>query len=166
VESNLVRNSTDGAITLSHSNLNSVRNNDVRYNNSGLELNVSNGNLIESNNASYSGTIGIEVDESNSNDILTNISNSSGAVGISVGGSRNLLRGNRTDSNGSDGMLIGPGECATPTDECPGNKIKGNVARYNAGWGIHAGIGNTDLGGNRASLNAERAQCLGLICIT
>jgi parallel beta-helix repeat protein len=162
VESNLVRYSTDGAITLSHSNQNTVRNNDVRYNNSGLEVNASAGNLIESNNASSSNGIGIEIEESNSNDILTNISHSNGAVGLSLSGSRNLVSANKANYNGSDGMLIGPGECTI--DVCTGNRIKLNIARFNAGWGIHAAAGNSDKGGNKASGNAEPAQCFGVTC--
>jgi hypothetical protein len=69
---------------------------------------------------------------------------------------------NTANRNGSDGMLIGPGECTI--EVCTGNRIKLNKANYNAGWGIHAAAGNLDKGGNKAKLNAEPAQCWGVSC--
>ena len=43
-------------------------------------------------------------------------------------------------------------------------RIRNNRANNNDGWGINAAPGNVDGGGNRASGNAEPAQCFGVRC--
>jgi parallel beta-helix repeat protein len=160
VEANTISGNFDSGIMLSEAHSNTVRGNDVRNNSSGIELSNSNRNFVLGNNAGNSQTIGIEVQESSNNRIRGNISSWNNGTGIDLSGSGNFVEGNRTNKNGSDGMLIGAGECTI--DICSDNRIKLNIANYNAGWGIHAA--GLDKGGNKAKFNAEPAQCWGVIC--
>ena len=73
--------------------------------------------------------------------------------GAPVGGAR--IEGNRTDHNGENGIAAEDG----------GHTLTGNTARANGAFGIDAGI-NVDGGGNRATGNAEAAQCRGVVCVS
>jgi hypothetical protein len=70
-----------------------------------------------------------------------------------VGGSNTIER-NQTNGNLGNGIVV----------SSSGHVIQLNEARNNDGWGIYAVLSNNDGGGNRASGNAEAAQCFGVIC--
>ena len=63
--------------------------------------------------------------------------------------------GNTADDNGADGIALAKG----------GHTLTANVTRGNRGWGINAGLLNTDGGRNVASGNGEPGQCLGILCL-
>ena len=73
-------------------------------------------------------------------------------TGVATG---NLLDRNTASANFADGIHVSGS----------GHTIRGNVARNNDGWGIYAAPGNVDGGGNRASGNAEAAQCFNVRCV-
>jgi parallel beta-helix repeat protein len=75
--------------------------------------------------------------------------------GIFVGGfaSGMVLRGNRAERNGSDGIDV----------RASGTKLDTNAAFNNGGWGILAVAGVTDLGGNTAGGNGA-GQCQNVFC--
>jgi parallel beta-helix repeat protein len=157
---NSVRNSSDAAIAMQGSNANTLRDNDVRFNPTGISLASSARNRLESNDAVSSTGRGIELEaDSFDNDLILNIASSNTAEGIYVGGvtgvaTGNLLDRNTANANEADGIHVGGS----------GHTIRSNVARNNDGWGIFAAPGNVDGGGNRASGNAEPAQCFNVRC--
>lgn len=90
---------------------------------------------------------------------MLNTADSNNAEGIVVTGvtsvaTGNLLDRNTSSSNNADGILVSGS----------GHTIRSNTARNNDGWGIYAAPGNVDGGGNRASGNAEPAQCFNVTC--
>jgi parallel beta-helix repeat protein len=156
---NSVRNSSDAAIFLQASNGNTLTDNDVRLNPTGISLDTSHGNRVQSNDATSSTGIGIELLDSFNNDLVLNIATSNLAQGILVSGITTVANGvlldrNTANANKADGILVSGS----------GHRIQGNVARNNDGWGIYAAPGNVDGGGNRASGNAEPAQCFNVRC--
>jgi Right handed beta helix region len=64
-----------------------------------------------------------------------------------------VLRGNRADGNGSDGIDV----------RASATQLEGNAAFSNGGWGILAVSGVTDLGGNTAGGNGA-GQCQNVFC--
>jgi hypothetical protein len=67
---------------------------------------------------------------------------------------RTLLRHNRTRYNAGDGIRVG----------APQTTLVRNIARHNGDLGIEAVAGVTDGGENRAALNGNPAQCVGVVC--
>jgi parallel beta-helix repeat protein len=136
-----------------------VRGNDFRFNVGGIELDHSNRNRIESNDARHSGGIGIEVSDSFGNLVVLNDASHSGARGIVVTGAAgegdgNVLERNAANDNNGSGIVLAAG----------GHTLTGNTANRNSGWGIHAAAGTIDGGGNVAVDNAEARQCFGIAC--
>ncbi len=74
--------------------------------------------------------------------------------GIVVRDPRAVVIRNRTSSNANSGIALLE----------PGAYVARNVANGNAEYGIKAPPGTIDGGGNRASGNAEPAQCLNVVC--
>lgn len=151
---------SDSGISLNAANDGVVRDNDVRFSPGGLQLDGSNRNLIESNNASNTAGIGIELGgDSLENVLVGNTATENGAQGIYLGdeaaeGTGNLVSGNTASRNSADGIATAKG----------GHTVISNVARDNGGWGINAGLGTIDGGDNAASGNSEPAQCSGVVC--
>ena len=65
-----------------------------------------------------------------------------------------LLRKNRADRNGTDGILVSD----------PTTILSHNTVNYNVDFGIEAVPGVVDDGGNRAKGNGAPAQCLNVVC--
>jgi parallel beta-helix repeat protein len=155
----VVRNSSDAGVFLQFSNGNTVKSEDVRFNPTGISLDGSARNRLESNLADSSTGAGIELVDAFDNDLVLNQARSNLAEGIFVSGVTPVATGvlldrNTANSNSSDGIRVSGS----------GHTIRANIARNNDGWGIFAAPGNVDGGGNRASGNAEPAQCFGVIC--
>jgi parallel beta-helix repeat protein len=81
-----------------------------------------------------------------------------------AGGVHNtLVRGNRADGNGDDGIDIEDGPWGTGLT-ASGLTVAANRAFFNADLGIEAIAGTTDGGGNKAKHNGNPAQCVGVRC--
>lgn len=157
---NVAHGAGDSGIFLARSHDNVIQGNDLQFNVGGIELDASNGNRIEGNDASHSGAIAIEISDSLANTVVANAASSSGARGIEVtgaapGGEGNLLEGNFANSNNGSGIVV----------SAAGHTLKTNLAKENNGWGIHVPGGTIDGGGNRAFGNGEAAQCFGIVCL-
>jgi hypothetical protein len=76
--------------------------------------------------------------------------------GILVNGfsAHTLLRGNRADGNGDDGI----------DDRDGTSRLGDNTASFNGDFGIDAVAGVTDLGGNTGSGNGNPLQCRNVFC--
>ena len=74
--------------------------------------------------------------------------------GIYVVDRRARVTRNTASGHGSDGIELVE----------PGAYVARNVANSNSGWGIKGAPGTIDGGANRASGNAEPAQCLNVVC--
>ena len=157
---NTAHDNSDSGISLDAANDNVLRNNDVRFNPGGLELQGSSRNLIEANESSLTTGSGIELGpESLENWVLLNRANGNSAQGIAVGedapeGLGNLIERNTANENGGGGIYVGKG----------GSIVKDNVANNNRGWGIYASDTSVDGGGNIAVGNAEPMQCFNVTC--
>lgn len=160
--SNVVSQSGDAGILLEGANDGLVRGNDVRGNPSGIELIQSSRNRIEQNNAGSSSGNGISLESSSLANLLTgNQASANNGQGIYIGdsaptGQGNVLEGNTASGNGGEGIMVNASR----------HTVRGNTADSNDGWGISAVSGNTDGGGNRATGNAESAQCSGVVCVS
>jgi parallel beta-helix repeat protein len=66
----------------------------------------------------------------------------------------NLVARNRAWRNGADGIEVA----------APGSTLTRNTAFFNEGFGIDAGDGVLDGGGNHAKHNGAPAQCAGIAC--
>jgi parallel beta-helix repeat protein len=157
--SNTLHDNGDSGLVLQSSHGNTVTGNDVSRNTGGIDLSRADNNLIESNIADHTTGDGISVAHSLNNTLRLNRAGHNGSRGIHIEGEAapgtgNLLILNTTDANRGGGIAA-PKSVHTLTD---------NTARDNAGWGIYAGQGNADGGGNRASGNAEPNQCTGVVC--
>jgi parallel beta-helix repeat protein len=174
---NLAHGSSDGGVVINQANNTDVIGNDVRYNPNGVDSSNSNNVYVEDNDASHSLQTGFELGNGANLVVRNNIANLTGGAGISIesgifaasgrpiGGA--IIEGNTTNENRENGIAVADG----------GHRVKNNNAHNNAGFGIEIGENpeqpgepftgtNIDLGGNRASGNAEPEQCSGLVCIT
>lgn len=77
-----------------------------------------------------------------------------GGIAIDPAVERTVVKRNHVFRAGSHGILIGN----------PTTKVTRNEARYNDGLGIIAVEGVIDGGGNRASGNGDRRQCVNISC--
>jgi CSLREA domain-containing protein len=167
VVDNISHLGSDAGVVLSGANDGLVRDNDVRFNPTGVDLGGSSGNLVEGNDASRSDGTGIAVDGGSfRNRILDNVASDTSADGIGVEGEAvdingvplqslgNLVQGNTTNGNLGDGIGV----------TGVGHTLRANTANSNAGHGIFAGDDNFDGGGNTASDNGEVQQCVGVVC--
>jgi len=80
-----------------------------------------------------------------------------GGVGMQIGGDASaddLVARNRAWRNGADGIEVA----------APGSTLTRNTAFFNGGFGIDAGAGVLDGGGNHAKHNGAPAQCAGIAC--
>jgi CSLREA domain-containing protein len=158
---------SDAGVVLNAANDGIVRDNDVRFNPTGVDLGGSSDNLIENNDADFSDGTGIAVGSGSlRNEIVGNTASNTAADGIGVEGEAvdalgntdqslgNLIEGNTADSNLGSGISVAG----------VGHTITTNTANSNAGWGIDAAEGNFDGGGNTASGNGEPPQCTGVVC--
>ena len=95
-------------------------------------------------------------DTSDRNTVANNIVNSKLSDGILVNGNATatLLKRNRTNENGHDGIDA----------DAAGTTVTRNTADDNHDLGIDAVPGVIDGGGNRASGNGNPAQCLNVLC--
>jgi parallel beta-helix repeat protein len=125
---------------------------------SGIVLYLSDTNEVLRNRVSGAGEHGIELTSfSDDNRVERNTAIRSALDGISVvagQGTGNLLSRNFVRFNRDDGIGV----------EQPGNTVSRNQAIRNFDWGIEAVEGTIDGGGNRASSNGQRAQCLNVVC--
>ena len=151
LDSNAVTRSTDAAVSLDYARDNSVRDNDLRSNKSGISLKQSSGNRLEGNDASNSESTGIALESlSLSNELIGNTSNANDGDGIYVGdeapgGSGTQIEDNTASNNKGYGIYVPK----------PSHVIKGNTTNDNGSWGIWVSEGsngrvNVDAGGNRA----------------
>jgi nitrous oxidase accessory protein NosD len=79
-----------------------------------------------------------------------------GTLGMQIGGDSagNHVSRNRAWRNGADGILV----------DAPGTTLTRNSAFFNGNFGIEAGRGVLDGGGNIAKHNGAGAQCAGIAC--
>ncbi len=156
---NNIKQSSDGGIVLDNANNGVVRGNDVRFNAGGIEVSDSTSNLIESNNASATSGGGIMLSGlSFGNVVRGNAASGNSGTGIESAdaappGQGNVIESNVANNNSGDGIEVGAGHTVT-----------GNTVDSNDGWGILAQPGVIDGGGNRATGNAEPAQCFIVVC--
>jgi parallel beta-helix repeat protein len=162
---NQILNSTangagDSGVFLSLSHLNRVIGNNLTYNETGVELNGSNRNVVEENDTTGGLAGGLVIDGSSANQILRNKASLTGAHGLWVSGEsqdlfgRNNLDGNIAHDNLANGIFV-------ETDRA---RIANNRAHRNAGYGIKATPGVIDGGGNIAHFNGEVTDCLYVEC--
>jgi parallel beta-helix repeat protein len=125
---------------------------------SGIVLYISDTNEVSRNRVSGAGEHGIELlSFSDDNRVERNTAIRSSLDGITIRAgqgvgnllSRNFVRFNRDDGIGVDQA---------------GNTVTRNQAVRNFDWGIEAVEGTLDGGGNNASANGQRAQCLNVTC--
>jgi parallel beta-helix repeat protein len=161
VVGNIAQQVSDAGIALSAASDGLVQGNDVRLNAGGIELeNGSTGNEIVSNDASLTTGIGISLGGGSIGNVLRlNTASGNGGHGIFVGdeapaGSGNVIEENTANGNQGSGIFV---DKAVHT-------ITGNMANDNGAWGIFAGAGNTDGGGNVATGNFQLGQCSGVVC--
>lgn len=160
IVSNASHGMSDSGISLEAANDGVVRGNDLRFNPGGLQLDGASRNLVEGNNASSTTGIGIEVGGgSYGNRLVRNTTSANGAQGIYLGDEAqtepgNVVEANTAVANRSDGIVAAKG----------GHRLIANVARSNAGWGIHAAPGTIDGGLNVAAGNGKPEQCVGVVC--
>jgi|GEM_PF-3162244 len=168
---------SDSGVALGNSQDSIVRDNDLRFNPSGVSASNTNNLVVENNNASDSLQSGFEFGGGVNLRIVNNVANNTGGSGISfeggafdalgnaVGGA--LIEGNTTNENLADGITASEG----------GHTLRNNTAYNNFGFGILAGEvlepgagpgpgANIDGGGNVANGNAEPEQCVGVVCST
>jgi parallel beta-helix repeat protein len=151
---------SDSGITLHNANDGVALGNDVRFNTGGLQLDGSSRNLIQSNDGSITSGIGIELGGGSlENHVVGNAVNANGAQGIYVAddatdGLGNLIERNTANGNASDGIAVAKG----------GHTLTANIAMENGSWGINAGLGSIDGGGNVAADNFKPDQCIGIFC--
>ncbi len=137
-----------------------VRGNDFGSSKSGIEMEESSYNLIESNNVSGTMGTGIMVGAlSAQNVVRLNTANTNSGEGIAIEdsapmGQGTLLELNVTDGNGGDGIYIAG----------VGHILENNSSRLNGGWGIYAAVGATVRGVNFAAGNIEPQQCYNVFC--
>jgi hypothetical protein len=87
-----------------------------------------------------------------SNHVLNN-----GQDSLLVTGSGDKALTNIANGNGADGIFVNAfGEVQ--------HTVTGNTANYNGGYGINAISPVFDGGTNKATGNAQQAQCRGLVC--
>ncbi|ANW16995.1 right-handed parallel beta-helix repeat-containing protein [Streptomyces clavuligerus] len=158
--SNRFRDNGDSGIFLQASDSNTITGNDVSGNTGGIELNHADRNLIQSNTADRTTGDGIALEDSLHNTVRLNRAGHNGSRGISVDGEAAAGTGNRLIRNTAEANLGDGIHVAKAV-----HTLQDNIARDNDGWGILAGPGNTDGGGNRASGNAEPGQCAGVVCV-
>ena len=161
VVGNVTHGMSDSGISLSGANDGVVRDNDLRFNPGGLQMDESSRNLVTGNDASETTGYGLEVGGGSfDNDVVENRANGNAAAGIYVSDEALEAPGNRVarntaNGNGGDGILLAKG----------GHTVAANVTRDNVGWGISAAPGSIDGGGNVASGNgASGGQCSGVAC--
>ena len=135
---------------------NAIVGNDVRTGSIGIELIEVDGSTVRKTLVSANTVVGM-----NDNGILVDAVTSQDGSGfppfdylVGVGPDQSLISGNLTNRNALDGIHL----------DAPGNAIGHNVADRNAGFGISAFPGNSDLGGNRAHGNGASSQCSGVTC--
>jgi CSLREA domain-containing protein len=155
---NIVRDAPDG-ISLDRANNNRLIRNDIRTSSGGIDLIAASGNRLETNTLiGNSGGLRLEA-LSLGNVIVENTINTASSEGIYIADPAGAGQGNRIESNvvssNSGGGIFVNGA---------GHTIRLNVADLNDGWGIYAVPGNVDGGGNKASGNAEPAQCYTIVC--
>jgi parallel beta-helix repeat protein len=157
---NNVTAASDSGVFLTFSDDNRIFGNSLTYNENGIDLNSSNRNVIEANDATGGLTGGIALDSSYANDVLRNRASATGANGIWVSGledgglGRNILDGNFAHDNLANGIFV----------ETPRTRVANNRAHRNSGFGIKGVAGVLDGGGNIARYNREAAQCLLVAC--
>ncbi|MEO3924804.1 right-handed parallel beta-helix repeat-containing protein [Micromonosporaceae bacterium B7E4] len=163
---NVAHLAADVGVGLSGSTGSVVRDNDVRFNPGGVELEQSTGNLVERNDASHSGGAGISVGPGSlRNRIVDNTVHGAAGGGIAVQGAAvdpegnplgaNLVERNEVVGNAGDGISVAEA----------GHRLADNAAQHNAAFGIDAAEeGTIDGGGNTASGNGEPEQCRGVTC--
>ncbi|MCL4858862.1 MAG: right-handed parallel beta-helix repeat-containing protein, partial [Caldilineaceae bacterium] len=157
---NTAHQNSDAGVVLSNANGNVVRDNDLRFNEHGVEIADANDNLVELNNASDSGGAGIAVGANSfRNHIRSNIANTNGADGIYVDGDALAIDGNLVEGNTANGNAANGIHGAKA-----GHTLKDNTANNNAVWGILAAAGTINGGGNTASGNGQIGQCSGIVC--
>ncbi|MET8828478.1 right-handed parallel beta-helix repeat-containing protein [Streptomyces sp. NPDC004610] len=159
VLSNTFHGSGDSGIALQYAHHTTITGNDVSGNPGGIELSQSDHNAIRSNIANDTTGDGISVESSLGNTLELNQVNRNDSRGIYVVGEAATGTGNRilrntANGNSADGIHVSKFI----------HTLQGNTTRDNLGWGIYAEQGNADGGANRASGNAEPAQCSGVIC--
>ena len=119
----------------------------------GLEIGFGSSSTVVENVASSNEAHGIRLEASSV--ARQNTANLNGADGLHVeSGAQFELTGNRTDSNGDDGLDV----------DGPDGTLTGNVANRNTDLGIEAAPGTVDGGGNRARQNGNPLQCLNIAC--
>jgi parallel beta-helix repeat protein len=146
-ELGLVTDNADEGFDLEQSNNNALAFNTVSHNFDGFDLDTSNGNNIFANRVFGNFDNGIELDLSNDNLIDDNQSNLNGVGnagnGITLDGSaRNILRRNIADSNGRDGVRL--------SDFSNDNLVEFNAACHNTAFdgNMDSGTGNVFTGNN------------------
>jgi parallel beta-helix repeat protein len=152
------RNSVSGGafgMVLSDSDSNRIEKNSVFGSRSAMELSGSDSNRIEKNSVTGNLVFGIALVDSDSNRIGKNSASGNGRDGIFVdGGSGALIERNVASRNGDDGIDV----------DTPATTLTRNRTNENGNLGIEAVPGVNDGGGNRASGNGNRAQCLNIDC--
>jgi parallel beta-helix repeat protein len=153
---NMASHSSDAGIFVADGGGNVLRGNILTNNAHGVELSGGNQNVVEFNALDTNLGLGIEVSGSSGNTVFGNTmdGNLQGGIWVDSGAIANTVSGNAARGNGGDGMTLN-GE---------GTVVQSNLARQNLGWGIYAGAGIVDAGGNGASGNAELAQCYFIAC--
>lgn len=116
---------------------------------------------VEGNSADANGRNAFTVIRATSLQILGNAATGSGSDGLWLPAfdSDNVIRGNRVEDNGDDGI-------DAEQNNGSNNTVASNTALNNDDWGIIVGSGDVDGGGNVASGNGQAAQCSGVSCTT
>jgi parallel beta-helix repeat protein len=152
----------------------------------------SDGNRVERNSLSEYGGLGIRLFQANQNSIKRNrVTAGGGGIGLvtitippdggggSVGGSHdNVVVRNDVSGNLEDGIAVGSLDDGNLVErnlaerngddgidiDAPGVEVTRNSTNNNGDLGIESVPGTIDGGGNRASGNANLAQCVNVLC--
>jgi parallel beta-helix repeat protein len=163
IERNAFSRTGDAGLVLDQSDRNQIRQNRLRGNPQGGIAVAGDGNVIARNRVSRSGagiliTLLEDSGRAVGNVVRRNHVRGARAAGISVdpgpGIARTLLARNHVFGAGGAGIHV--------LD--PGTTLTRNEARRNGGLGIFAVRGVIDGGGNRASGNGDRRQCVNVAC--
>jgi parallel beta-helix repeat protein len=153
---NTATNASDSGISIADGIGNVVRGNILSSNAGGIDLSGGSNNVVEFNAARSNLGLGVEIVGSAGNTVYGNTleGNLTGGLWVDSGSVGNTVSGNSAQGNGGDGFSVNGMT----------SSVQSNLARQNGGWGIYAGPGVLDGGGNGGSGNAEPAQCYLISC--
>jgi parallel beta-helix repeat protein len=184
VKGNRVSGNGGEGVILEGGERNKFARNRVVRNDAGITLGPGSHNVIARNRVSR-GRDGIRIEKGHDNLIADNVVSHARRAGIRlgishpfVGGAGNVVRGNVVKETRDDGFLVNRKDNHSLLEGNIGNgagddgfdvrsrsaKLTSNRARRNGDLGIAAVRGVIDGGGNRASGNGDRRQCVNVAC--